>query len=332
MKKHDPELLAQGIIQGERFALAKGITLLESTLPSDRATAAKLLELVLPHTGRAVRIGITGVPGVGKSSFIESFGLYLVDKGHKLAVLAIDPSSPISGGSLLGDKTRMEELSRKPEVFIRPSPAGKSLGGITAKTRQAILLCEAAGYDTIMVETVGVGQSETAVRQVVDFFLLLLLAGGGDELQGMKRGIMEMADALIINKADGDNIARAKMARMEYQNALHLMPKQASGLQVPALTASSIDRSGFEDVYFLIKKFQQQTKKSGWWQKQRDQQNWQAFLSHVNEGILNRLIEQPFYRELWENAAEKVIGLHQDPDSAAEALISKVIDRLRTGN
>ena len=218
--------------------LSRAITLAESTLPADQELARQVLEAVLPHTGKSVRVGITGVPGVGKSTFIEAFGQHFTTQGRKLAVLAIDPTSQRSKGSILGDKTRMEQLSVNPNAYIRPSPAGQSLGGVTNATRQAMLLCEAAGFDTIFIETVGVGQSETAVHSMTDFFLLLMLAGAGDELQGIKRGIMEMADALVITKADGENMRKATAAKAEYQSALHLFPAAESNWSPKVLTCS----------------------------------------------------------------------------------------------
>ena len=212
-----------GIRNGDRRTLSKAITLIESSLPEDQKAARKLLEAVLPHTGNAVRLGITGVPGVGKSTFIEAFGMYLIEQGLTLAVLAVDPSSSRTGGSIMADKTRMELLSSQPNAFIRPSPSGGTLGGVAGKTREAMLICEAAGYDVIIVETVGVGQSETTVASMVDFFLVLMLAGAGDELQGIKKGVLEIADAVVINKADKDNTKKAERARKEYENALHLL-------------------------------------------------------------------------------------------------------------
>ncbi|WP_296705979.1 methylmalonyl Co-A mutase-associated GTPase MeaB, partial [Algoriphagus sp.] len=229
-----------GVLNGNRVRLSQAITLVESTLDQDLKLASELVQEILPHTGKSIRIGITGVPGVGKSTFIEAFGSLLLSEGKKLAVLAVDPSSQKSKGSILGDKTRMEKLAADKKAFIRPSPAGTTLGGVAAKTRETILLCEAAGFDVILVETVGVGQSETSVKSMVDFFLLLVLAGAGDELQGIKKGIMEMADGIVIHKAEEDNFAAAKRAKANYQNALHLFPKTESGWIPPVLTASSL--------------------------------------------------------------------------------------------
>jgi LAO/AO transport system kinase len=259
-----------GIRAGNIAVLSRAITLAESTLPAHNALAEQIIEQCLPYTGRSVRVGITGVPGVGKSSFIEKFGTWLVNDLHKkVAVLAIDPTSSLSKGSILGDKTRMEQLSVHPAAFIRPSPAGASLGGVARKTREAIYLCEAAGFDVIIVETVGVGQSETAVHSMVDFFLLLMLAGAGDELQGIKRGIIEMADALIITKADGDNIARAKLAATEYRRAMHLLPAQPSGWLPRTGICSAQTGDGVPQIWDIIEQYVTQTKLSGHFEERR---------------------------------------------------------------
>jgi LAO/AO transport system kinase len=233
--------------------LARAITLIESRLAADSERAAQLLDAILPHTGRSRRVGITGVPGVGKSTFIDALGMHVIrDCGERLAVLTVDPSSPISGGSILGDKTRMERLSAEPHAFIRPSPAGGHLGGVARRTRETILLCEAAGYRNVFIETVGVGQSETAVRSMSDFFLLLMLAGAGDELQGIKRGIIEMIDGMAINKADGDNLKKAERARAEYASALHLFPPSGDGWTPRVLTCSSIKNTGIAEIWQMV--------------------------------------------------------------------------------
>ncbi len=242
-----------GVLAGDPIVLARAITLVESDLPADRETAAALLEAVLPSTGGAHRVGITGVPGVGKSTFIDALGIHLVrDRGERVAVLSVDPSSARTGGSILGDKTRMERLALAPEAFIRPSPARGHAGGVARRTREAILLCEAAGYPHVLVETVGVGQTETAVRSMTDFFLLLMLAGAGDELQGMKRGILEMADALVVTKADGDNVRRAERARAEYASALRLFPPGSDGWTPPVLTCSALENRGIAEVWQVV--------------------------------------------------------------------------------
>ncbi|HEY4382143.1 MAG TPA: methylmalonyl Co-A mutase-associated GTPase MeaB [Acidobacteriaceae bacterium] len=242
-----------GVLAGDRVVLARAITLVESRLAADAERAAQLLDSILPHTGKSRRIGITGVPGVGKSTFIDTLGMHVIrDRGERLAVLTVDPSSPISGGSILGDKTRMERLSAEPFAFIRPSPSGGHLGGVARRTRETILLCEAAGYRNVFIETVGVGQSETAVRSMSDFFLLLMLAGAGDELQGIKRGIIEMIDGMAINKADGDNLTKAERARAEYASALHLFPPSGDGWTPRVLSCSALKNSGIAEVWQMI--------------------------------------------------------------------------------
>src|SRR5690554_3727537 len=268
---HD-ELLA-GILAGDLQALSSGITLLESNKESDKAIAQALITSCLKHSGGSIRLGVTGVPGVGKSTFIESFGQVVVERGYKIAVLAIDPSSERSGGSILGDKTRMNQLSVLENAFIRPSAAGKSLGGVARKTRESIILCEAAGYDFILIETVGVGQSETMVHSMVDFFMLLMLAGAGDELQGIKRGIMEMADALIITKADGDNLQKARRAKKEYENAMHLFPANENGWVPKTLVASALENYNIEKIFDIIDSFVNQTKLNGSFLHNRKQQD-----------------------------------------------------------
>jgi len=253
VKRLPLERYLDGVLAGDRMVLARAITLVESNLPSDGELAARLLDALLPHTGNSLRAGITGVPGVGKSTFIDALGMHLIrDRGENVAVLSVDPSSPISGGSILGDKTRMERLAVEERAFIRPSPAQGHLGGVARRTRETMLLCEAAGYRNILVETVGVGQSETAVRSMTDFFLLLMLAGAGDELQGMKRGIIEMLDGMAINKADGDNKRKAERARIEYAGALHLLPASADGWTPRVLTCSAIGGEGIAEVWAMI--------------------------------------------------------------------------------
>jgi len=282
-----------GILAGDRVLLAQAITLVESGLSADQELATALIQELLPHTGQSFRIGVTGVPGVGKSSFIEVFGERLLDAGKKVAVLAVDPSSSLSKGSILGDKTRMERLALDKRAFIRPSPSSSTLGGVAGKTREAILLCEAAGFDLILVETVGVGQSETAVKSMVDFFLLLLLAGAGDELQGIKKGIVEMADGFLIHKADGDNLELAAQARVAYQNAVHLIPPSEKGWAPKIMLASSVTSMGMQDLAEVLASYQQQMKGSGFWEKNRGLQRltWledqiqellgRAFLNHT---------------------------------------------------
>ncbi|TGK03949.1 methylmalonyl Co-A mutase-associated GTPase MeaB [Leptospira semungkisensis] len=268
----DLETFVQGILAGDIVLLSRAITLIESTLPSHQELAEAILEKCLPHSGKSVRVGITGIPGVGKSSFIETFGNHLIDKGRKIAVLTIDPSSQLSKGSILGDKTRMETLSRKKEAFIRPSPSGDSLGGVARKTRETIFLCEAAGFDTILVETVGVGQSETAVYSMVDIFLLLLIAGAGDELQGIKRGIMEMADLIAITKADGENTMRANRAKSETISAVHFLPSHESGMKTEVRTCSAHTGEGISEIWSEIQTFISAIKETGYLDKKRKEQ------------------------------------------------------------
>ena len=271
-KKYSADEYISGILAGNRTILSQAITLAESSLPEHYETIQTIIEECLPHSGRSVRIGITGIPGVGKSTFIESFGLYLTGAGRKLAVLAVDPSSGQSGGSILGDKTRMEKLSIHPDAFIRPSPAAGTLGGVARKTRETIILCEAAGFDTILVETVGVGQSETAVHSMVDFFLLLMLAGAGDELQGIKRGIMEMADAIAITKADGQNRIEAEKARVLYQSALRMFPAPPSGWKPEVLKCSAIENTGIKELWGRIMDYVDFTGRNGYLNERRKQQ------------------------------------------------------------
>ncbi|MFT2008382.1 methylmalonyl Co-A mutase-associated GTPase MeaB [Pontibacter sp. 13R65] len=298
-KRFSAETYVAGILAGDRVMLSRAITLVESRLPSDQELAQQVINQVLPHTGQSFRIGITGVPGVGKSTFIEAFGLYLIQQqGKKLAVLAIDPTSQRTGGSILGDKTRMESLSHHPDAFIRPSPAGKSLGGVTKSTRETILLCEAAGYDAIIVETVGVGQSETAVHGMVDFFLLLMLAGAGDELQGIKRGIMEMADAIAITKADGTNQQKAKAAKAEYQNALHLYPLPASGWQPRVSVCSALQQSGLEAIWQTMAEYLAHTQQNQFFEQKRREQNLQWLYETIRQSLEEKFYAHPQVQEL----------------------------------
>ncbi|MBN3520323.1 methylmalonyl Co-A mutase-associated GTPase MeaB [Algoriphagus lutimaris] len=290
-KRLSLEAFKSGILKGDRVVLSRAITLVESSLAQDAKLASQLVQEILPATGKSIRIGITGVPGVGKSTFIESFGSLLLEKGKKLAVLAIDPSSQKSKGSILGDKTRMEKLSLNKNAFIRPSPAGDTLGGVAAKTREAMLLCEAAGYDVILVETVGVGQSETSVKNMVDFFLLLVLAGAGDELQGIKKGIMEMADGIVINKADGDNLVMAKKAKSTYQNALHLFPLSESGWTPPVSIASSITNFGLDKIWDMISSYEAITLESGFKEKNRSEQRMKWLEENLQFLLIHRFME-----------------------------------------
>ncbi len=278
----------EAILSGDRNMLSRAITLVESSLSEHRQTGQEVIKKCLPHSSSSVRIGITGVPGVGKSSFVESFGKILTARGRKIAVLAIDPTSERSKGSILGDKTRMEQLSSDPNAFIRPSPSGRSLGGVARKTRESIILCEAAGFDTIFVETVGVGQSETAVHSMVDFFLLLMLAGAGDELQGIKRGVVEMADMIAITKADGENINKADLARQQYENALHLFPPPASGWVPRVLTCSSFDNSGLPEIWKEINSYLEYTAGNGFFNRRRREQSRYWMYETINENLRER--------------------------------------------
>ena len=270
-KQGIPKLI-QGVLAANKTALSRAITIIESTAPKDQQDAIQLIQGCITHANKSIRIGITGVPGVGKSTFIEQFGTLLTQKGHKVAVLAVDPSSSLSNGSILGDKTRMEELVKNKLAFIRPSASGDSLGGVARKTREAIILCEAAGYTHIIIETVGVGQSETVVHSMTDFFLLLKLAGAGDELQGIKRGIMEMADAIIINKADGENLKAAKLAKTEFNRALHLYPPKDNGWIAKTITCSALKNEGIQEALTLIDGYITQMKETGYFVAKREQQ------------------------------------------------------------
>ncbi|HLN19933.1 MAG TPA: methylmalonyl Co-A mutase-associated GTPase MeaB [Bacteroidales bacterium] len=271
-KEYSVDEYVEGILSGSRTILSQAITLIESSLPEHYSMAQAIIEKCLPYSARSLRIGITGVPGAGKSTFIETFGLYLTGQGRKLAVLTIDPSSEHTKGSILGDKTRMEQLSVHPDVFIRPSPSSGSLGGVARKTRETIIVCEAAGYDTILVETVGVGQSETEVHSMVDFFLLLMLAGAGDEIQGIKRGIMEMADLIAITKADGQNILNADNARILYENAINLFPPPPSGWRPKVVTCSAKNNTGIGELWGIIMEYEEFTRSTGFFDELRKQQ------------------------------------------------------------
>ncbi len=327
--KLNPEVMLDGLLNQDNSILSTAITLLESTRKDDRAMANDLIQLCLPHAGNSIRIGITGVPGVGKSTFIESFGKVLLKEGKRVAVLAIDPSSEFSGGSILGDKTRMQELSQMENVFIRPSAAGKTLGGVARKTRESILLCEAAGYDVILIETVGVGQSETMVHSMVDFFLLLMLAGAGDELQGIKRGIMEMADLLVITKADGDNAKRANVASREYQNAMHLFPPNPNQWVPKSFTCSSQTGNNIERVYETICEFETKLKSNGWFNQTRLDQD--KFWLHE---ALKELLFDGFFAndELTEKLKESELEINKGSITSFQAAEELYQAYLKTTN
>jgi LAO/AO transport system kinase len=277
--------------------LARAITLVESTAAQHAADAAELMKTLLPHRDHSVRVGVTGVPGVGKSTFIEAFGLYLCEQGHRVAVLAVDPTSVVSGGSILGDKTRMEKLSRHPAAYIRPSPSGGALGGVTRKTRETITLCEAAGYDVILIETVGVGQSEIAVRSMTDFFLLLALTGAGDELQGIKKGIVEMADAIAVTKADGDNLVAAERLQLELSQVLHLLTPASAGWKPEVLTCSAVKGSGIAEVWAVVEKFRKEMTASGEWDARRLRQVQEGLVEFAREQVLVGMLESSVVQE-----------------------------------
>ena len=286
-----------GILSSNITYVSKAITLVESTRAEHQEQAQQIINAIIKHSGNSFRLGITGVPGVGKSTFIESFGLEVINHGHKLAVLAIDPSSQLSKGSILGDKTRMEQLSIHPQAFIRPSPSSGSLGGVARKTKESIIICEAAGYDYIFIETVGVGQSETAVHQLTDFFLLLMLAGAGDELQGIKRGIMEMADGMVITKADGINLDKAKIARGEYTRALHLFPPTESNWIPEVLTCSSVENKGIKEVYDMIDKYKRHTISNHFFETKRAKQTKQWLHQTINDTLIERFYSNPIIND-----------------------------------
>ncbi|MEL1246306.1 methylmalonyl Co-A mutase-associated GTPase MeaB [Flavobacterium sp. DGU11] len=317
------DALVTGILKGDKTALSRAITLVESTNPAHLEKANDVIAQCLPHADKSVRIGITGVPGVGKSTFIEAFGKHLTGMGRKVAVLAVDPSSSLSHGSILGDKTRMEELVKDANAYIRPSASGETLGGVARKTREAIILCEACGFDTIVIETVGVGQSETAVHSMVDFFLLLQIAGAGDELQGIKRGIMEMADLIVINKADGDNIKRARLAKTEFNRALHLFPAKSSGWQPTVTTCSAITHEGIADVWQTINGYFDLVKGNEFFGIRRSEQNSYWLTETINEQLLGRFYNDPDIAALLEQSKKAVEGNAMSPFAAAKVLLEK---------
>ena len=314
-------LSAEAILTGDRRALAKAITLVESQRPQDVETAQTLLKSLLPHTGNSIRIGITGVPGVGKSTFIEAFGQHLLEQGHRLAVLAVDPSSPVAGGSILGDKTRMEALSREEAAFIRPSPAGRALGGVAFKTRESLLLCEAAGFDIILVETVGVGQSEHQVAGMVDFFLLLMLPGGGDELQGIKKGILELADAIVVNKADGASESVARTTQQHYRSAMSLL-RHDDFWEPKVMTCSALQRQGIEDIWKMISDYADASRADGAFDEVRAEQNLSWMRQLVDELLRDQLAKHPRVREALPTVEADVRSAAQTPLAAAQAILA----------
>ena len=324
-KKQEVMQLFSGIQAGDKTALSRSITLIESTAPHHQAQAKDLIALCLPLANKSQRIGITGVPGVGKSTFIEAFGKLLTSKNRKVAVLAVDPSSSISKGSILGDKTRMEELVKDDNAFIRPSASGDSLGGVARKTRETIILCEAAGFDTIVIETVGVGQSETTVHSMTDFFLLLKLAGAGDELQGIKRGIMEMADTIVINKADGENVRAAKLAKVEFNRALHLYPPKESDWTPKTLTCSALQNDGIQEVYDIIAQYIEQTRASDYFQHKRNEQNKFWLLQTIESQLKTGFYSNPKIKEELKKQLKLIEENKTTPFEAAEVSIKSTI-------
>ena len=310
-----------GILRGDRFILSQAITLIESTKAEHNRIAQQIIERCLPYSNKSIRIGITGTPGVGKSTFIEAFGQYIISNKRKVAVLAIDPSSKISGGSILGDKTRMHYLTRSDDAFVRPSAAGDELGGVARKTRETIILCEAAGYNTIIIETVGVGQSETAVHSMCDFFLLLLLPGAGDELQGIKRGIVEMADLIAVNKADEDREMLAKQAKAAYQNALQLFPPKENGWTPKALTCSALSKKGIDEIWGAILQFRDLTYENGSFEKNRKLQSQFWMHESIAEGLKKRFYENPEIKIAIEKADEAIESASITPFKAAEQIL-----------
>ena len=315
-----PDINLELLKQGNRRALAKAITLVESKLESHRAQAQDVLEALLPETGNSIRIGISGIPGVGKSTFIESFGKYLISQGKKVAVLAVDPSSPVRGGSILGDKTRMEELSREENAFIRPSPSDGSLGGVAGKTRETMMLCEAAGYDVILVETVGVGQSEYEVASMVDFFLVLMIPNAGDELQGIKRGIMELADSLVINKADGESVNLAKRTKQHYQNAFHLI-KQGGFWQPRVITCSALHHQNIADVWEMIGEYAAAAKENQAFDDKRKRQNAEWMNKLIHEMVELRLAQNPEIQAQMPELQHRVVNNRATPYAAAKQIL-----------
>ena len=319
--------LVRDILKSNITALSRAITLVESTNVTHLNKANEVIQQCLPHANKSIRIGITGVPGVGKSTFIEAFGKYLTSIGKKVAVLAVDPSSSISHGSILGDKTRMEELVKDENAYIRPSASGDTLGGVARKTRETIILCEACGFDTIIIETVGVGQSETAVHSMVDFFLLLKISGAGDELQGIKRGIMEMADTIVINKADGDNIAKAKLAKTEFNRALHLFPAKSSGWIPKVTTCSAYEQTGIDAIWDIISEYFELVKSNHYFEEKRQNQNQFWMMETINEQLKSHFYNHPNIIQLLEENKKAVQNNEISPFAAAMSLLEEYFNK-----
>lgn len=335
LRKKKPTLFTageyvEGILKGDVSMLSRAVTLVESTIPAHQAIAQEVIEKCLPYSGNSVRVGISGVPGAGKSTSIDVFGIHLLNRwGGKLAVLAIDPSSERTKGSILGDKTRMEKLAVHPDSFIRPSPTAGSLGGVARKTRETIILCEAAGYDHVFVETVGVGQSETACHSMVDFFLLIQLAGTGDELQGIKRGIMEISDGIVINKADGDNIDKAKLAASQFRNALHIFPLPESGIVPKVLCYSGFYELGVDEVLDMIADYVAATKKSGYFAYRRNEQSKYWMYESIHEQLRNSFYHNPAVRDQIGGMEQQVLGGQLTSFVAAKRLLDAYFADLR---
>ena len=323
------EFYINGIINGDIAILSKAITIIESQNEKHQMLAEKIIDGIVDRSGKSFRLGITGVPGVGKSTFIESFGNEVLNHGHKLAVLAIDPSSDKTKGSILGDKTRMEELSTKKNVFIRPSPSSGNLGGVARSTYETILLCEAAGFDFIIIETVGVGQSEISVSKITDFFLLLMLAGAGDELQGIKRGIMEMADALVITKADGANLEKAKMARAEYAHAMHLFQASESGWIPKTQICSSVENKGIDEVYNMIEEYKNFTTVNGFFLQKRKEQQFDLFLKTIDEQLKQKFYSDPKIQAVIEELNSNKNSQTIQPFSLAKKMLEDYFERAK---
>jgi LAO/AO transport system kinase len=318
----DPDPYIQGILSGHRRMIAKTMTLIESSLKEHQQAAFRVMEKILPHTGNSIRLGVTGVPGVGKSTFIESLGVYLADQGHRVAVLAVDPSSRRSGGSILGDKTRMEKLAAHENAFIRPSPAGDTLGGVAAKTREIMLVCEAAGFDVILVETVGVGQSETSVASMVDFFLVLMIAGAGDELQGIKKGVLEMADGIAINKADGDNLTAVEKAKTDLETALHFIRPETPTWSPPVLTCSSVNKGGTKNVWDMVLDHNRKFRATGEFMQRRRHQSLDWMWTLVEAGLRKRFHNNKTINEKIPAISHQVENEKISPSAAADLLLS----------
>lgn len=322
MVSDDPKEIVEALHSGDRRALARAITLIENNREDALDKAQHILEEALPYTGQSVRLGISGVPGVGKSTFIEALGMKLIEVGHRVAVLAVDPSSPTSGGSILGDKTRMEHLAGRREAFIRPSPTGGFLGGVARKTRESMLLCEAAGYDIILIETVGVGQSEYAVADMVDLFMVLMLPGAGDALQGIKRGILEVADMLVINKADGEQKGQAQRARQEYKNALHLLKPKYEGIEVPVMLSSSITQHGITEIWQKVSEYIETLHIKGILQEKRQNQQWNWFVRLTEEELMKRFWNIEEVRKECDNQRNLLLRQETTPVLATRKLLN----------